>query len=134
MRVKCIVNALEQLADTGVKARLANSIHLDGPDENLVIGNTYEVLALDRADDGGLRVYLHSVERGDHPYPYPLEMFNIEDSTFPENWVIGFAQNQYGSTMKRISFPEWASDDRFFEKLVDGDQITLGQYRKQKNS
>lgn len=133
MRVRCLTNSIDQLCNADARKRIKDTIHLDGPDENLVIGNIYDVYAIDRGDDGGMRVYLHSVTISDHPYPYPMEMFNIVDSSFPGNWVITTWQNQFGSTMKRISFPEWALDDHFFEKLVDGDSAALEHYRKQKS-
>jgi len=36
-------------------------------------------------------------------------------------------------TIKRISFPEWAKDDQFFERLIDGDKMAIAIYRKQRS-
>jgi hypothetical protein len=132
MRVRCITNVVEELPNPVVNARLRQSIHREGPDENLIIGTIYPVLAITRWGDGGLRVYLHTVADNDHPYPYPLELFDVIDGSLPVGWTIGFGQCPDGMTIARIGFPEWVNDGRFFEKLVDGDDATIAIYRHQR--
>ena len=134
MRVKCIANDVGRLDDVVVRKRLALSIHLDGADEDLVIGSTYFVFALARWNDGGIWIYLNTVDESEHPYPYPLEMFDVIDSALSANWCVNFEQLSSGKALKRISFPEWANDDCFYEKLVDGDKTAMAIYELEKKS
>ncbi|NLG02111.1 MAG: hypothetical protein GX565_18450 [Lentisphaerae bacterium] len=133
MLVRCITNIVDKLPASAVKARLRQSIHREGPDEDLIVGQTYPVLAIARWQDGGIRVYLHTVADNDHPYPYPVEMFEVVDASLPPEWTLGFGQYPDGTTIERIGFPEWVKDDRFYEKLVDGDDATIAVYRHQRN-
>lgn len=132
MRVRCIANDVDKLGNTIVRKRLAESIHREGKDEDLVVDSTYVVLAVERWGDGGIRVYLHTVEESDHPYPYPIEMFEVIDSAVPAGWCVTFEQQSFGMSMKRISFPEWANDDSFYERLVDGDEAAIVIYKHRK--
>lgn len=132
MRVKCFVNDISKLNDATLKRRLAESIHREGADEDLVIGSNYVVLGIDRWSDGGLRVYLHTVEESDYPYPYPIEMFEVVDSTVPTGWCVTFEQQPLGVGIKRIGFPEWVNDDSFYERLVDGDEAAIAIYKHRK--
>lgn len=132
MRVQCIANDVDKLSDVAVRKRLAESIHLDGGDSDLVVGNTYAVFAIAQWRDGGIRVYLHTVEESEYPYPYPLEMFSVIDPALPTNWCVSFEQRSFGVAIKRISFPEWANDDHFYEMLLDGDEEAIAIYKHQR--
>lgn len=134
MFVRCVTNIVDKLPDPAVKARLHQSIHREGPDEDLTVGQVYPVLAIARWQDGGVRIYLHTVASNDHPYPYPIEMFEVVDSSLPTGWCVHFGRCQDGMTVERIGFPEWAKDDQFFEKLVDGDDATIAIYRQQRHA
>lgn len=131
MRVRCITNVVDKLPDAAVRDRLNLSIHREGPDEDLVVGQVYHVVAIARWRDNGLRVYLHTINESHHPYPYPLEMFEVVDPSLPTGWCVNFEQQQDGLIIQRISFPEWASDDQFFERLVDGDETAITIYQRQ---
>lgn len=132
MRVRCIANDVDKLPNSMVKKRLAESINREGADENLVVDSIYIVLAVDRWGDGGIRVYLHTVEESDYPYPYPIEMFEVIDSSVPKGWCMVFGQQPLMMGIKRLSFPEWANDDSFYERLVDGDEAAIAIYKHRK--
>lgn len=132
MRVRCIANDVGQLSGAMLKSRLMESIHRDGADDDLAIGSIYDVLALDKWGDGGIRIYLHTVKESDYPYPYPIEMFEVIDATVPTAWCLTFEQQPFGVCLKRISFPEWANDDSFYEKLVGGDETAIAIYKHRK--
>ena len=132
MLVKCITNDVDQLSAAMIKSRLKESIHRDGADNDLIVGNTYIVSAMDSWGDGGIRVYLHTVPESDHPYPYPIEMFEVIDSAVGSNWCVAFEQQSLGTCIKRISFPEWANDDSFYERLVEGDESAIAIYKYRK--
>jgi len=132
MRVRCKINVVDEVLDFRTRERLAKCVHRDGLDEDLVVGNIYFVFALARWIDGGFRVYLHTIEESHHPYPYPLEMFEVIDSSMPQNWCVNFEQQQGGLELKQISFAEWTADCRFYEKLVDGDEEAINSYNLQR--
>jgi hypothetical protein len=130
MLVQCITNNFRELPDLSVRNRLAESIHIEGGDEDLVVGKNYEVFALEQWSDGGIRV----VEDSDYPYPFPLEMFSVVDPAFPVDWSVAFEKRSLGLVVKRISYSEWCSDDRYYEKLVDGDEDAIANYRAHRSA
>ena len=132
MKVQCRINNLNEIPDKETRNRLSECIHRQGPDEDLIVGEIYNVFALARWSDGGLRVYLHTIAESDHPNPYPLEMFEIVDATLPPNWLVNFEQQQGGLAVKLISFVEWHGDGQFYEKLVDGDEQAIAAYKLQR--
>lgn len=129
MLVRCTANSLDTLPDCRVRERLRQSIHLEGPDPLLVIGEVYQVVAIASWQDDGIRLYLHTVAESDHPYPYPIEMFEVVDPSLPVGWCIGFGRSEDGVCIEWIGFQEWAADPHFFEKLVDGDEAALRIYQ-----
>lgn len=134
MDVKCIANNIDQIDNSDARNRLAESIHLQEGDSSLTIGKTYAVAALVKWNNGGLYVYLHSIEESNHPYPYPIEFFAVTNSIFPANWIVGTDPDQTGDFEIRISFPEWANDEGFFERLLDGDEGAREIYEEQKKN
>lgn len=130
MRVRCKANAVADIPDAGVRERLSASIHLDGANNDLVVGMDYEVMAVERWNDGGIRVYLHTVQQAGYPYPYPLEMFEVLEPSLADAWCLGFERIHDGVSIKRISFAEWANDDQFYERLTDGDAEAVDIYRR----
>ncbi|MBQ1784247.1 MAG: hypothetical protein II007_15840 [Gammaproteobacteria bacterium] len=129
MYVRCIANDVAKLDNELVKMRLADSIRREGQDEDLLLGATYKVVAIERWGDGGIRVYLHTVEENDYPYPYPIEMFDVIEPTIPMGWCVSLEQYDCGMYIKRIGFPEWANDGSFYERLVDGDEEAVAVYK-----
>jgi len=131
MRVKCICNDLAEIGDVEVRARLGQSIHIEGPIRDLSVGKEYLVQALEKRDDG-LWWYLHTSKDSDYPYPYPAEMFELQERSVPQGWCVGIKKVKGTMIFKWMSFPEWAMDDLFFERLVDGDAKTMSIYRSKK--
>lgn len=131
MRVRCVANDIEKLNNSIVRKRLVESIHREGADEDLTVNAVYAVLAMEQWSDGGIRVYLHTVGESNYPYPYPVEMFEVVDATVTTSWCVTFFEQQsLGMSIKRISFPEWAHDDFFYERLVDGDEAVIAIYKQ----
>lgn len=131
MRVKCVLRDARDLNNKLVEHRLRRSIHLDGPIGDLGLGKIYNVVGLQESD-GGIWVMLDTVEKSDYPYPYPIEMFEIIDCSLPGDWCINFVQRSDGAFIKRIGFREWATDETFYERLIDGDQGAIDVYRRER--
>lgn len=127
MKVKCLINNLCEISHEETRARLAEFIHMPDGDSNLEIGETYEVQALEYRDSN-VWLYIHTVESNEYPFPYPIEFFQTEDSSLPTNWqasLIGDSDNPF---LKRLTFPEWAHNDLFFEMLIDGEPGYVATY------
>jgi len=130
MRVTCIKNSLASIIEDAVRMRLQESIHIEGPNADLGIGQKYVVQAVEARRDGGWWLYLHTVPASGWPYPYPAEFFQIDDNAIPTNWSLRseFVDGQF--TVKRLTFPDWANNDTFYEQLVDGDSIAEATYQQ----
>lgn len=128
MQVKCVINDLSKLLHKSAVSRLSQSIHLDGSIEDLVIGQEYNVEALEQRQDGGLWLYIHTANANTYPYPYPMEYFQVLDSSFPDSWTSRISKE---GTL-RVSFQEWVDDNYFYERLVDEDQMAGSVYSEKR--
>lgn len=133
MRVECVKNEVTELDGASVRERIRRSVHLDGPLTDLVIGREYAVQALEQRD-GGMWFYLHTVPTNDYPFPYPAEMFECRDNTLPSEWSVRLEQERGNLFWRRLAFSEWANDDGFYERLVNGDPEAVVLYRRRRLS
>jgi len=130
MRVTCIKNTLASISESAVRMRLQESIHGEGPNRDLELGQQYVVHAIETWHDGGWWFYLHTVPASDWPYPYPAEFFQIDESTVPANWCLRSQLVDGQFVVKRLTFSEWANDDTFYERLIDGDSTAISAYQR----
>jgi hypothetical protein len=128
MRVRCTRNDLDAIRDAAVSTRLRRAIKIEGPLDDLTIGAEYAVQAMTQRD-GGFWLFLHTVPQSDFPYPYPVEFFQFIDSSPPSHWRLEYGRSGHGPVFKTLSFAEWATDDLFYEKLVDGEEDAVRIYR-----
>lgn len=128
MKVVCVMNNVEELPNRAARSRILDSVRIEGEIQDLEIGKCYPVMALERRVDGGVWIYLHTIEEHYFPSPYPVELFNFLDWSIPGGWLLSMDEQEYGASIKRMSFPEWSHNDRFYEFLVDGDQSSLKVY------
>lgn len=73
-------------------------------------------------------IYIHNIEENWWPTPYPAEFFDFVETSLPNGWALSFATAGNDVVIRCISFPEWAHDEHFYERLVDGDQRTIEIY------
>jgi len=67
------------------------------------------------------------------PKWYPFSFFEVVDSRLSKYWEIGqFDFSEKYGKVAIISFPEWARDATFYERLVDGDPEALKVFEKYK--
>ncbi len=130
MRIKCKINQISKIPEIDTQERLRRTIHLEDPISDLEVGKEYEVQAIERWDNEGIKLYLDVYGS---PRPFPVEFFDFVDETIPREWCI-YPEGKYeDGKWKRISFPEWAKDDRFLEKLIhleDPDAVELYELKK----
>ena len=65
--------------------------------------------------------YIHDDDDLDWPIHTPASMFAVIDGHLPTSWIVGYFRFAPDNQRPHISFPEWASDHYFYERLVDGD-------------
>lgn len=121
---------VEDLASEEAKRRIAGSGNFSDLSSDLIAGKEYEVFALSRWIDGGMRAYIHSLEECCFPSPYPLELFEIVDSFVSEHWVANSMTDSIKEKYIVLSFKEWALDGMFYERLVEGDLECAAIYKK----
>ena len=58
-----------------------------------------------------------------HAWPtwVPAPLFDVADGTIPANWMVGYFRFSRDHQYPLLSFPEWAADHGFYERLVEGD-------------
>lgn len=127
MIVKCVGNNISFIKNDDVRKRIREWLDTEGGYNDIEVGNEYQVQAV-AYFDGGTFYYLHSVDLSEHPYPYVAEFFEIVDSSLPATWEVGFQVESGKKRFKRLTFSEWATDDTFFEKLLDGDTQCISIY------
>lgn len=129
MKARCVTNELAKIDSKSVRTRLEKAIHLNGPNRDISIGCDYDVHAVEFRD-GGFWFFIHSIPQNDYPFPYPAEYFEVIDATIPTGWSIKCMQEGDGTVVKRLSFDEWANDDGFYERLVEGENESINVFRQ----
>ena len=131
MRAKCIYSEIGSLSGQR-RATLSNTVKLDCFQE-LVVGQEYDVLAVETWSDG-VRIYVEAVEGAGFPSPYPAELFEITQPSFPDRWGTRIECTESDTSIKRVSFLEWVENDRFYEDLINGDPTALEIYGRNRNN
>jgi hypothetical protein len=127
MIVKCSSNEISYVTNQNAAGRVRQWVNSEGVYTDLEVGREYAVQNIEYYE-GGFFYYLHSVEVSDHPYPYVAELFEISDSSLPSDWEISYDVENGKKRFKRLTFAEWAVDDAFFEKLIDGEPKAVSLY------
>jgi hypothetical protein len=127
MLVRCSITEIEKIASEKSRARLQGMIRLNGPIRDLVVGQCYRVHAIEYLDSGCC-FFIHSVPQLEFPHPYPAELFEIVDSRVPAGWSVKFVADDDCVVLRRLSYREWALDDTFYERLIDGDPAATRMY------
>lgn len=125
MIVQCISNKVDGTMPSALREYwLSHGLELGFP---LTVGAQYVVVAI--AIEAGIPwYYLHDDDDLSWPVWYPGNLFNVVDGSLPPSWVYGYVRISRDSQFSLISFPEWAEDRFFYERLVDGDAATEDIY------
>lgn len=116
MLLRCVANEIESITDTAVREQVAERVRISGPIECLHIGALYVVQAIQNT--GPMCLFYIELQSDDsYPTPWPATLFEIVDYTVATNWVTAKT-----SDFSLTTFPEWANDASFYERLVNGDE------------
>lgn len=75
----------------------------------------------------------------DDEQPYPkwrlAPLFEISDHRIPNDWVIGYHRDSTGEVgYPLLSFPEWALDSSFYERLVDREPEAVATFESRRKT
>ncbi|HEX9643642.1 MAG TPA: hypothetical protein VGC11_06565 [Acidimicrobiia bacterium] len=94
----------------------------------LTIGRIYVVYGI-TTFRGHVRYYVLD----DDQLPYPVwrlaPLFDLLDGRLPSSWRFGYFRLDSADVgVPIITFPEWANDHYFYERLVDGDPDAVATF------
>lgn len=94
-------------------------------------GRTYAVFAV--TIYLGLAWYYILNDDG-HPWPTwaPAPLFEVVDGSLPNSWKICYFNFDRENQYPILSFPEWAEDPTFYERLVDGDEAATRAFNERR--
>ena len=74
--------------------------------------------------------YIINDDSFDYPVWAPAPLFDITNPEIPTGWHCTYHRFAHGE-YPVISFPEWADDPTFYERLVDGDEAAKSIFDRQ---
>lgn len=118
MIVRCGANTGAALPAANLDPRRGYDTSTEFP---LTIGRDYHVFAL-TVFLGAAWYYV--LDDDGHAWPTwsPAALFDVADGAIPIGWALGYFRLSPDEQYPLISFPEWAADHTFYERLVDGEQ------------
>ncbi len=129
MIVKCIKRKLADVEDGRVRESLEKVVHLEeNEDVGLKIGETYTVygINLNFFIENMPFYYVCEDNQASYPVPKAAVFFEVVESTLSKHWRFVFELNSsYG-----LFLPEWASDQGFYERIVDENQHEISLFRE----
>ncbi len=93
----------------------------------LSVDTRYDVFAIS-SFLGGFWYYVLDEDQHRYPVWYPAPVFDIVSEKVPEGWVLAHHRSKNGGVTSILSFPEWALDPHFYEKLVDDDPEAVAAF------
>jgi hypothetical protein len=117
MIVRCIANTGADLPAVNIDPRSGYNRTTEFP---LTIGREYSVFGM-TAFLGSVWYYI--IDDDDHEWPIwkPSALFDVVNGSLPSDWTVGYRRYDVDNQFPVISFPEWAHDPTFYERLLDGD-------------
>lgn len=128
--VRCRENSLASLRDEFLDDRRGYRSSTTLP---LSVGAQYDVFAIS-SFLGGFWYYVLDDDRHRYPVWYPAPVFDIVSETVPEGWVLAHHRTKDGGVTSILSFPEWASDPHYYERLVDDDPEAVTTFAQVRSS
>lgn len=138
MLVRCVSNKLESVDPRSAFGReLQQSVKTDGCSLDVTVGTFYTVYAI--AIRNSYPWYFIADDlyaRLGYPLSYAAAFFVETDVRVSSCWTIGFRGPKSkikGMSEVLFTFKEWASDEVFFERLIDRNEDDVVLFQKYKN-
>jgi len=133
MIVRCVANTGEALPVMSRDSGRGFDADTEFP---VSIGGSYAVFAM--TVFLGIAWY-YILDDDGNPWPTwaPSTLFEVNDGSLPPSWQVGYFRFSREDQYPILSFPEWARDHQFYERLVAGDNEavrTFAQRRREVES
>ena len=134
MKVRCIHNKLSDINGKSTREWLKkNVIRVDNDDHEIShyeIGMKYTVYGLVFWNN---LPFFYIVE-GDNDYPTPkyAGFFEVTDSKYSKYWQVTHSVNDENKVRTVIVFKEWAESEKFYENLLNDEDVELEIFAKYK--
>lgn len=69
-----------------------------------------------------------------NPWPtwVPAALFDVVDGAIASSWRLGYFRFSRDEQYPILSFPEWAQDHQFYERLVDGETSAVETFERRR--
>lgn len=121
MIVRCIANTGATLPAVNIDPRRGYDRSTEFP---LTVHVDYVVFAV-TVFLGTAWYYVLDDDGLDWPTWMPASLFEIADGSLPHAWKFGYVRYSQEDQKAILSFPEWADDPSFYERLVDRDPVAV---------
>lgn len=126
LTVRCIASTLGDVPEKFLSVELGVTRQNWVP---LTVGREYVVYAV-TAFLGGFWYYVLDDDRNAEPIWYPSPVFEIVDGRIPEHWRLG-QQRVWDSFRNTLSFPAWADDPFFYERLYNEEADAVAAFQEE---
>jgi hypothetical protein len=131
MRVTCIASTATDLPPSCWDADIGITPEVTFP---LTIGATYVVYAI-TVFRGHCWYYVFDDNRLAYPVWKLAALFEVSEPSIPPDWIVGYVRQDHDDEgFPLISFPEWALDHYFYERLVEGDSSASKTFQARRTS
>ena len=136
MKIKCIYNRISELRDDLVIKNIKNNLQRFNSDNvpisYLEMGREYVVYGITFIDNLPW-FYVCDEDRDEYPIARYSGFFEIINPKFSRYWELSTEiSNDLNKIFSRIVIPEWAKNDLFYERLVDGEELEVSIFKKYK--
>ncbi len=134
MKVKCIINKLSRIKSLKIKEWLKpDYINLDDDEiiGGLEIGKVYTVYGITFWDNTPF-FYICDGEYDDYPTPEYSGLFEIVDERLSKYFLLSSVLLEDNQANTSLVFNEWAKNQYFYEKLLDGEENEVAIFEKYK--
>jgi len=128
MIVRCIANLGSELPEANIDPRRGYDVSTEFP---LTIGREYAVFAL-TIFLGTAWYYVLNDDGHRWPTWAPSALFDVINGSVRQSWLVGYFRATKEDQYPLISFPEWAAEVTFYERLVDGDAATVETFARRR--
>ena len=125
MIVRSIANSGSSLPSANIDPRRGYDRSTEFP---LTVDQEYVVFAL-TVFLGTAWYYVMDDDGLDWPTWMPAGLFDVVDGSIPSAWRVGYFKFSRDDQYPLLSFPEWADDHTFYERLVDRDPRAVETFR-----
>lgn len=128
MIVRCIGNTGDLLPPASRDPSQGFTSYTEFP---LTVGKQYAVQAI-TVLLGITWYYVMDDDGHDWPNHMPATLFDVADGSLPDSWEVGYHRFTLDNQYPIVSFPAWAADHHFYERLVDDDPVAVETFARQR--